>query len=64
MYARVCRIAADPEGRGPMATIWLRCSQALLLSNTALAPGPAGAAAPAWRRLRLRVRWPRSSVDA
>src|SRR5688572_7423462 len=41
MYARVRRIAAEPGGQGPMDTIWLRCSQALLLSNTARA-GAAG----------------------
>ena len=28
MYARVCRSAADPAGRGPSATIWRTSSYA------------------------------------
>src|SRR6266853_5534875 len=33
MYLRVCSIAAEPAGRGPMATIWRRCSHAREESN-------------------------------
>src|SRR2546422_918394 len=33
MYLRVCSIAGDPAGRGPMATICRRCSQAREESN-------------------------------
>src|SRR5438105_9254471 len=33
MYLRVCSIAGDPAGRGPMATICRRCSHARLESN-------------------------------
>src|SRR5689334_21344020 len=43
MYARVCRMAAEPAGRGPIDTICRRCSHALLLSNFAT---PAAAACP------------------
>src|SRR5215471_18065470 len=35
MYWRVSRNAGEPAGRGPMLTIWRRCSQALALSNAA-----------------------------
>src|SRR5438105_7661456 len=33
MYLRVCSIAGEPAGRGPMATIWRRCSHARDESN-------------------------------
>src|ERR1043166_2410528 len=37
MYLRVCSIAGEPAGRGPMATIWRKCSHARLESNFGVA---------------------------
>src|SRR5947209_161792 len=37
MYLRVCSIAGDPAGRGPIATTWRRCSHARLESNFGVA---------------------------
>src|SRR5437660_1501944 len=33
MYFRDCSIAAEPAGRGPIATSWRRCSHARFESN-------------------------------
>ena len=35
MYSRFLRLPAEPDGRGPIATCWRRCSHALELSNAA-----------------------------
>jgi hypothetical protein len=33
MYLRVCSMAGEPAGRGPIDTSWRKCSQARLESN-------------------------------